>query len=165
MTILSLVISPLVYFARQWHESRAERRRASQNIYLELLDTRDGLDTLKSRDLKMVRIHGGKEVYFMNRMFNHDFYDSLVSSGRINFVKPELQQRVQDVYHYIKDHNFCLQKIRDLEDMNGGRSADAVRYYRKLDKTDALLQDRIPRIMAEFKREYAARDRTRVRKP
>lgn len=166
VTILSLVVTPLFYFARRWHESRSERRRASQNLYLELADTLDGLDTTRSADLRQVRLGDGEAVYFMNRMFNHDFYDSLVFSGRINFLKPELQQRVQYIFHHIKDHNYCLQKVRELEDVRGCDSGDvAARYYRMLDSIDNLLRDQIPELMVEFESEYGARDRPHARDP
>lgn len=166
VTIFSLVVTPLFYFARRWHESRAERRRASQNLYLELADARDGLDTTKSADLKQVHLDSGEVVYFMNRMFNHDFYDSLVFSGRINFVKPELQQRVQHVFHYIKDHNYHLLKVRELEDVRGsGGSADVARHYRMLGGIDGLLRDSIPELMAEFRSEYGAHDGPRASEP
>ena len=157
VTILSLVVTPSFYFTRKWHESHAERSRASQNLYIELEDTRDGLDTTKSNDLKKVRLGKCEEVYFMNRMFNHDFYDSLVFSGKINFVTPKLQQRIQDVFHNIKDHNYCLHKIRELEDEgSGGDAAEAARYYRKLSNIDNALLDLIPKIMDKLKSEYGA---------
>ena len=157
VTILSLVITPVLYFVKRWYESREERRRVSQNLYLELGDTRDGLDTARSKDLKEVRLPNGETMYFMNRMFNHDFYDSLVLSGKINYVKPELQQRVQDVFHRIKDHNSRLEKIRELEERSGDSDDAIFLYYRMLDKIDRLLKRRIPVIMSEFK-EYGAHD-------
>ena len=160
VTILSLVVTPSFYFARRWHESRAEGLRASQNLYLELEDTRDGFDTAKSGDLKQVRLSDEEEVYFMNRLLNHDFYDSLVFSGKINFVKPELQQRVQDIFHDIKDHNRHLLKVRELEDVHDdGYKFNVDRHYRMLDSIDGLLRDRIPEIMAEFRREYGPYDK------
>ena len=79
----------------------------------------------------VVHLPDGEEVYFMNRMFNHDFYDSLAFSGKINFVKPELQQRVQDVFYHIKDHNSWLQKI-ELEDRQADDNRDVFRYHRGL---------------------------------
>ena len=146
---------PPLYFARRWHESRAERRTVSQNIYLELEDTQNGLDTTKSEDLIVVIPDDGKEIYFMNRMFNHDFYDSLVFSGRINFVKPELQQHLQDVFHYIKDHDSYLQKIRELENYDDGdNGTDLTRYYHMLGNTDNLLRGLIPELMCKLKKEY-----------
>lgn len=157
VTILSLVITPVLYFVKRWYESREERRRVSQNLYLELGDTRDGLDTARSKDLKEVRLPNGETMYFMNRMFNHDFYDSLVLSGKINYVKPELQQRVQDVFHRINDHNSRLEKIRELEERSGDSDDAIFLYYRMLDKIDRLLKRRIPVIMSEFK-EYGAHD-------
>ena len=159
VTILSLVITPVLYFVKRWYESQAERRRVSQNFYLELGDTRDVLDTEKSGDLRVVRLSSDETVYFMNRKLNHDFYDSLVFSGKINFVKPELQQRVQDVFHHIKDHNFCLHRIHELEDLTSGNTTNILEYYRMLGEADYLLRTRIPELVDEFKSEYGVYDR------
>ena len=45
----------------------------------------------------------------MNRFFNHDFYDSLIFSGKINFLEPDLQQQIQNIFHMIRQHNEYLE--------------------------------------------------------
>ena len=46
----------------------------------------------------------GQNMFFVNRIFNHDFYDGLICSGRISFLKPDLQQKIRDVFKNIKEH-------------------------------------------------------------
>lgn len=79
----------------------------------------------------------------MSRIFNHDFYDSLVSSGKINFVDRSIQQPIQDVYHHIRDHNTYLQKIRDLENETDDVT-QVERYYKLLDHIELVLKSTIP---------------------
>ncbi|ABK76970.1 hypothetical protein CENSYa_0334 [Cenarchaeum symbiosum A] len=48
------------------------------------------------------------EVGKMPMAFNHDFYDSMISSGMINFLEPQLQQSIQNLFRIIKSHNNYL---------------------------------------------------------
>ena len=157
VTIVSLVIAPLVYFFQKWHAERSEISRASKNLFVELNDALDGLDETKHSDLKKVILQDGDEVYFMNRSLNHDFYDSLISSGTINFLKPELQQPIQDIFQRIKDHNFFIRKIREIED-NSSLDEDIFsktsRYYKILGDNEIILLDKIPEIQKKLKHEF-----------
>ncbi len=116
VTIFSLILSPLVYFIKRWNNEKAETKRASGNICRELRDTLESLDRSKFRNESIdFTTKDGKKVYFMNRVLNHDFYDSLISSGKINFLDPDLQQHVQNIFKLIKRHNEHLkiaEKIR-----------------------------------------------------
>lgn len=51
----------------------------------------------------------------MSRKFNHDFYDGLIFSGRINFLRLELQlqqqQQIQNIFCQIKTHNEYLDLV------------------------------------------------------
>lgn len=92
-----------------------------------------------------------REIYFMNRMFNHDFYDSLVSSGKINFVDRSIQQPLQNVFHYIRDHNAYLQKIRNIEDEGGDDiPRRVVRYYEMLEIIEIGLPDAIKEMLKKL---------------
>ncbi len=154
----TLIIAPIVYFWKIIHDERNERKRASKNIHIELEDALDGLDYYKHKiDFKDVRLKSGITVKFMNRALNHDFYDSLVFSGKINFLPPEIQQSVQDTFQRIKDHNLYIRKIRDMED-NAKKDEDiswkTERYYEMLDETEIILLDEIPKIKEKLKKEF-----------
>jgi len=157
VTIISLVVAPIVYFVQRWHSDSSERKRASKNLFVELNDALDGLDETVHNDLKMVTLSDGSKVYFMNRALNHDFYDSLISSGKINFLKPELQQPIQDVFQRIKDHNLFIRKIREIEDNtkpDEDISSRTNRYYKILNDTETVLLDEIPKIKEKLKNEF-----------
>lgn len=157
-TIISLGIAPVWYFWTKHQNEKDERSRASKNLYTELDDTLDGLDDKKHlKDFKEVPLENGNVVKFMNRALNHDFYDSLVFSGKINFLPPKIQQAVQDTFQKIKDHNFYIRKIRDIEDnayLNENISSKTIRYYEMLDKTEINLIDEIPPIKEKLKEEF-----------
>lgn len=88
ITSVTVALAPFVYFLKVKHNENSERTRASRNLYAELDNTLDALDEKSYPDnLKMVEFEGGQKYYFMNRMLNHDFYDSLVFSGGINFLR------------------------------------------------------------------------------
>lgn len=115
ITIISLSASPFVYFIQKWHGDNAERKRASRNLCRELIDTLESLDRKKFSDNALYfKIDNGKEVFFMNRTLNHDFYDSLIFSGKINFLKHDLQQQVQNIFNQIKTHNEYLKLTQNL---------------------------------------------------
>lgn len=157
VTIISLAVAPIVYFVQKWHKDSSERKRASKNLFVELNDALDGLDVKKHPDLKKVTLTDKTEAYFMNRALNHDFYDSLISSGKINFLKPELQQPIQDVFQRIKDHNAFLRKIREIEDKTEPAediSSKTDRYYKMLNDIETTLLDEIPQIKEKLKNEF-----------
>ncbi len=157
VTIISLAVAPVVYFVQKWYGGSSERKRASKNLFVELNDALDGLDETKHTDLKKVTLQDGSEVYFINRALNHDFYDSLISSGNINFLKPELQQPIQDIFQRIKDHNFFLRKVRDIEDCanpNEDISSKTSRYYKILGDSEIILLEEIPKIKEKLKHEF-----------
>ena len=115
-TMGSIIVSPLVYFRKKSDSEKTERERASSNIYYELEDALKKMDHAKlPKDVRYFETDDGKIVSFMNIFFNHDFYDSLISSGRINFLEHDLQQPIQDIFKIIKKRNEYLeltQKIR-----------------------------------------------------
>jgi len=157
VTIVSLGIAPIAYFVQRWHSDKSERKRASKNLYVELNDALDGLDETKHPNLKKVILPDKTEVYFMNRALNHDFYDSLISSGKINFLNSELQQPLQDTFQRIKDHNFFIGKIRNIEDNarpNEDISSKTSRYYKILSESETTLIDEIPQIQEKLKNEF-----------
>lgn len=157
VTIISLAVAPIAYFVLRWHKDSSERKRASKNLFVELNDALDGLDETKYKDLKKVTLADGTEAHFMNRALNHDFYDSLISSGRINFLKPELQQPIQDTFQRIKDHNAFLQKIREIEDNTDPKediSSKTNRYYKILNDIEIRLLDEIPKMKEKLKNEF-----------
>ena len=149
---------PGIYFWKKWQDSRNERSRATKNLHTELDDALDGLNERKhTGDLKKVDLPNDREAYFMNRVFNYDFYDSLVFSGKINFLPPEIQQPVQDTFQKIKDHNRHLRKIREIEDDAGEEedvSKKTTRYYESLSKIEEELLSDIPKVKEKLEEEF-----------
>ncbi len=158
ITIISVGIVPAWYFWTKHQNEQDEKSRASKNLYIELDDTWKALqyeahpDQFLGKNLKK-----GGIAKFMNRALNHDFYDSLVFSGKINFLPPEIQQEIQDGFQRIKDHNFYIRKIRDIEDyayLHEIISLKTDRYYEMLDKTEVILLDEIPKLKEKLKEEF-----------
>ena len=107
----------------------------------------------------MVKFEGGKKYLFINRMLNHDFYDSLVFSGKINFLPTELQQKTQDIFQMIKDHNLFIRTIRTIEDhasLGEDVSPRTKRYYEALHGVEVqlLAEDGISMLKTELKKEF-----------
>lgn len=151
-TALSLMATPTYYFVQKWLNNRDERERASGSLHLELDDALSGLDEKQHSDLITVETDN-RRVYFMNRLLNHDFYDSLVSSGKITFVRPELQQPIQDTFQRIKDRNRTLYKLQELWE-SGVRRSMAYVHYESLEEYEEYLIKNIPMVMSELKKEY-----------
>jgi len=156
LLIVGVAIGPLLFYYRKWDHEASERKRASKNLFLELNDALDGLDENK-HNLKEVILQDGSKAYYMNRGLNHDFYDSLLSSGNISFLKPELQQTIQDSFQKIKDHNLYLRKIIDIAD-NSKPGEDLLpkysKYFKILDIIEIDLLKEIPKIKEKLKHEF-----------
>ena len=118
----------------------------------ELANAADGLDEMKHGDLKAATLVKGQKAHFMNRMFNHGTYDSLVMSGKIIVIKADLEQPIHDVFQIIKDRNSFLQKIRDLEEA-GDLRASVKRYYRELSRAEEKPLHAIPPLLDELRKE------------
>lgn len=164
IAILSLVGVPIAYFSNQDKKEKErkqkeidERNLASRNLYGELQDAQDSLDRAKyPEEACSFKIEGDGEVFFMNRDLNHDFYDSMIFSGRINFLKHELQQKVQDVFKRIKTHNNYLTLVMNMQDdeENNAIPIKAHKYYKWMDKTEVRLLQEIPDIMKKLKEDF-----------
>ena len=151
-TALSLILAPGIYFLQKAHDRRDERSRASGSLYLELNDALNGLDEKNHGDLRRVWIENSP-IYYMNRLLNHGFYDSLISSGKITFIRPELQQPIQDTFQNIIARNKTLYKIRELKE-SGAQAKLAHPHYERLAEYEEYLINNIPSIMRELEMEY-----------
>ena len=123
-TIISLISVPIAYLLNQNKIKKVksqkefeERYRTSGNLYGELQDTLEALNRKQyPDDAFSFETKDGKEYFFMNRTLNHDFYDSLIFSGKINFLRPEVQQHVQNTFHQIKTHNEYVDLVLKMKD-------------------------------------------------
>ena len=160
MTSISVALAPFVYFLKTKHNENSERTRASQNLYTELDNTLTALDEKVYPDnFKMVEFEDGEKYFFINRMLNHDFYDSLVFSGKINFLPTKIQQQTQDVFQLIKDHNLFIKSIKNIEDnasLNEDVSSKTKRYYAALHRIEIelLAQRGIPSLKIKLEKEF-----------
>ena len=152
VTVFTLTLAPVVYFAKRLHSDKTRGRRASIGLYAELGDAYHGLEPNNHSDLRAVDVQG-KTVCFTSRMFNHDIYDSLVHFGEIIFVDVEFQQDIQDVFQDIKEHNMVLLKIREMEE-SGVDFSLAWRFYRTLEETEQDLLANIPVVMSMLEERY-----------
>ncbi len=152
VTVFTLTLAPVVYFAKRLHSDTMKGRRASVSLYAELADALNGLDPNKHSNLRAVDVRG-KTVHFTNRVFNHDIYDSLVNSGEITFLEIEHQQYVQDVFQEIKDHNIILIKIRKMEE-SGEDFSLAEQLYQTLENSERELLDAIPIAMSMLEEKH-----------
>lgn len=95
---------------------------------------------------------GKKELFFMNRTLNHDFYDSLVFSGKINFLRPELQQQVQNIFNQVKTHNKYLELVMKMNEEAAGNEIPEIsyKYYDWMDRNEVKLLNDIPLVLKKL---------------
>ena len=150
-TLLSLTLVPLLYFLNTWDE----RTRISRNLHGELKDTLDTLEWRTKKGAKEgVTVEANGDIYrYADKFLNHDVYDSLVSSGRINFLRYELQQQVQNIFKLIRKHDEYVHFIIDIK--NQARKATSfVPYYKMLDKYEDDLLEQIPDVVEKLEAEF-----------
>ena len=138
------------------HRVVEEREMASTNIYIELRDILYGLNRdAHSEDAMSFRTKDGQNMFFMNRIFNHDFYDSLIFSGKISFLKPDLQQNIRSVFRNIKEHNEVLKKAVKIKDGFGIKiPPEAYEHYIWMDGCEQELMEAIPKIQEDLKKDF-----------
>jgi len=150
VTILSLIITPVFFFFKRWYDKVSERRMASKNLHGELEDALHALDEKRHPDYFLtLQFSNGSKVQYMNRSLNHDVYDSLIFSGRINFLRHSLQQQIQDVFRSIKIHNEYTAKVGEMLD-RGRTDEDVYAYYVRLGETEKRLLAAIPGTMEKL---------------
>lgn len=152
VTIASLTVSPSTYFLKKRYDRRAERRQATTNVWLELEYDLKSLDRATfGRDLVSVDVEGSV-ARFMNRDLNHDIYDSLASSGNLNFLEPGLQQMVQFVFRMIKMHNVYTDIVTRELSRGGECTKDMASMCKWLEWSEAVMRDNIPELMESLKK-------------
>ncbi len=164
-TILSLILVPSLYFLDARRVKQDERTRASKNLYGELGNTQCELEWRENKEvsadeviiLKVGTSDGVEKYVVTNKFLNHDVYDSLISSGRINFLRYELQQQVQNIFKMIKQHNQYLQSIRDITNQDlieREKTKLLPPYYKIAVSHEQDLLDQIPDIMKKLVKEF-----------
>ena len=154
-TTLVVIYSVIKYFKNR----NKDRKQASKNLYLELKDTLRSLDGQKhesdSYGVNIKNKEGKNEkVYFINRDFNHDVYDSMVFSGRINLLEPELQQPIQDIFKRIKIHNRYLTATREMGTLDDPVPKESYSYYEWMNKNEIRIKDEIEDMLEKLKRSF-----------
>lgn len=161
-TIDAVLGSAIKYFRYK----NAETDRASKNLYLELEDALKSLDADSFLDdvynTKITDRDGSeKKVYFMARSLNHDFYDSLIHSGKINFLDPSLQQPIQDIFKRIKMHNQYVDIVLGMaEDRDGLVPPKAYKYCVWMEDAEKRLQKELPKTLQSLQAHFKMKRRT-----
>ena len=157
ITIISIGIAPAWYFWTKYQNEKDKRTQASKNLHTELIDTLESLDRVKYfDDADSFHTDDNREIFYMNRNFNHDFYDSLIFSGKINFLRPELQQQVQNIFNQIKTHNDYLDLCKKIQDTESTQEIPkkAYRYYEWMDENEVKLEKDIPIMLKKLKKDF-----------
>lgn len=94
------------------------------------------------------------EHIITNKFLNHDVYDSLVNSGKINFLRYKLQQQVQNIFKMIKQHNYYLQITANIWNRGGNKVVDLCPYYETMVMYEQDLLQQIPDILQKLKGEF-----------
>lgn len=155
--ILGFVGALTVYFVKKGYDEGGERKRISENLHAELEDTIDALD-FKRHEGDVTGLKGDGGMFpFMNRMFNHDVYGSMIHSGKIGILKSDMQQSLQDVFQTIKDHNRRIENIGSVED--GSREGEDItakvrKYYKMLHDYEKELPEEIRKLQKKLKSEF-----------
>ena len=168
MAAVATIITVFVSAYKHFKDKNNEKMRVSQNLYLELGDTLRSMDYYKSpEDFGRVDVQGRAEkktLYFMSKSLNHDFYDSLISSGRINFLEPDLQQPIQNIFKRIKMHNEFLTITKRMQDRqtDGSVPKQAYQYYEWMDEHEVYLSREIPNMMKKLQQYFKFDRRVKV---
>lgn len=156
ITIISVVTAIPWYFWKKRQDEKDERDKISRNLYGELKDGLDGLDDKRYPSNAITITKGNEIIFFMNRDLNHNIYDSLIFSGKINFLTYELQQEVQDIFKRIKDHNYYLKLTMEMEDKMEANEIHpkAYKYLKWMMDSEYKLLKSIPNMMKKLENDF-----------
>ena len=153
INIISLGAGIPIYLLKKRQDREDEKKYISRNLHAELKDALDCLDYEKYKECNC-RIefdentatgkNKTKVISFINRNFNHDIYDSLIGSGKINFLDCELQQKIQDIFKRIKEHNYYLKYTNKLDDAT---DAKYIPFFKWMEDSENELLRTIPDIL------------------
>ena len=150
VTIMSLGITPIFFFVKRWYDKSSERKMVSQNLYGELNNALDALDYKTHPDnFFTIILPSDQEIQYMGRLFNHDVYDSLIYSGKINFLRHNLQQQIQDIFQHINDHNKYLTKVGEIP-VRDKTNTHVYDYYERLWNIEVILLRTMPSTMKKL---------------
>lgn len=155
---LATITAVAVPVVRHFRHKGSEKIRVSKSLCLELEDAIAGLNPKKFPEdfyNTNVKDPDGRErkAYFMARSLNHDFYDSLISSGKINLLDPPLQQSAQNIFKRIKMHNKYVDHVLEMAEHSGNTvPAEAHKYCLWLEESEELLQKELPEILQSLER-------------
>ena len=154
-TIVAVSVSAYKYF----REKNREKSRAARNLYFELNNALEALDSKRfpgsycEIDVTPQSATKKTTIRVMARTFNHDFYDSLISSGMINFLEPELQQPIQDIFKWLKTHNRFLVTALEMSEQDGEKVPQrSHRYYERASADEERLNAEIPKMMERLRK-------------
>ena len=159
---VTLAVLPIAFFAKRFRDGRNERSKVSSTLYRELQDTLNSLDADKyPNDAYSFKINNNRDVYFMNRFLNHDFYDSMVFSGKIVFLRSDMQQDIQNIFNQIKRHNEYLSLVdkinnddADEDEEDNYISKKSHKYYIWMDEHEQILLKKIPKILKNLEDDF-----------
>ncbi len=114
-------------------------------------DALDCLDRKKYSNSAISFVQDKEEIFYMRRIFNHDYYDSLIFSGRLDEIASDLIQPLQDIYISIKGHNTYLTRAMNVEDVSDvDIPGAAVSYFKWMDKHEKKLLKEIPKMIKKL---------------
>ena len=170
-----VVLAPLTWAVKRWLNGRRARADVSRGIYAELCDARKALDGTDGRryDERSIVDTGSpcplpvhKKVRYVQAFLNCDAYDSFLHSGRLVMLDAKLVQDIQNTYQLIKRHNKYLDYLQPWFDreIETGTSMLAVTgvYFNMLDRYDAELSKKIPRLVEKLGASRSLSNRLRV---
>ena len=157
ITAGAVVAAPLGYVIKRWWTSNTLRKEISHSLHEELKDCMEAIDENTRREVKEIIIEGEKKYYTLTFM-NHDMYDSLIFSGKIQAVNIHLQQKIQDIFRKIKLHHQYLEYVTKLRDDAKLNDVDidetTLPYYGMLADYELEVLESIPTVMKELEKNF-----------
>ena len=163
ITAGSVVFAPLAWAVKRWLNGRRARADVSRGIRAELDDSRkalDGTDGRRYDERTIVDTDSScpvpvrRKIRYVQAFLNCDAYDSFLHSGRLVMLDAKQVQDIQNIYQLIKHHNEYLKLLQPLFDreIETETSMPAVTgvYLGMLDRHDAELLEKIPRLMEKL---------------
>jgi len=121
------------------------------NLINELKDALDCLDVKEHKDNVKLYDINEKTTTWMNRQFNHAYWDSLIYSGRLDELEPFMIQPLQDIFLTMIDHNNSLTYINKiLANSKETYPAATIGYCEWMDKHEKILLEDIPKMIKKL---------------
>ena len=114
MVIFSVIVSPLAFFIKRWHDKRSNRKNTGCSILQEIEKIKQDLKCNGENNIIKHTYDKNKEIKFCYIYFEDASFQSAINSGHYTLFSLKLQRSLNQIYLRIKLNNRTIDRNQEL---------------------------------------------------